>query len=133
MHNMLRGSMITTLRGAMLAAALSALAVSALADGNPAEGAKLFNRCKACHSLQAGQNRVGPSLAGVIGRAAGGVDGFRYSDAMASGGIVWDEATLDGYLADPRGFLPGNKMTFPGLRDGDDREDLIAYLMQATR
>jgi cytochrome c len=85
--------------------------------------------------VQAGKNRVGPSLAGIVDRKAGTVDGFKYSDAMlafgADGG-VWDKKTLDAYLADPRGFIKGNKMAFPGLKKEDEREDVIAYLKTAT-
>lgn len=98
--------------------------------GDPAAGEKVFNQCKACHTVQAGQNRVGPSLAGVVGRKAGAVEGFKYSDAMKNANITWDAATLDKYLADPKGFIPGNKMVFPGLKTEADRANVIAYLAQ---
>lgn len=111
--------------------ALSALATPASAEGDAGKGEKLFAKCKACHTIEAGKNKVGPSLAGVIGRHAGGVEGFKYSDAMHSSGVIWDEASLDKYLADPKGFVPGNKMAFPGLKNEQDRQDVIAYLKQA--
>jgi cytochrome c len=111
--------------------ALLACAGSALADGDPAKGAKVFARCKICHTLDAGVNKVGPSLHGVIGRHAGAVEGFSYSDAMKNSGVTWDDKSLDAYLADPKGFIPGNKMAFAGLKKEQDRQDVIAYLKQA--
>ena len=104
----------------------------ALADGDVAAGEKVFVKCKTCHTLEAGKNKVGPSLAGVMGRAAASLADFNYSDAMKASGLTWDEETLDEYLADPKGKIPGNKMVFPGLKKEDDRENLIAYLKQAT-
>ena len=97
----------------------------ALADGH---GERLFNQCKACHVLDAGVNRVGPSLANLKGRTAGTVDGFRYSPALANSGIVWEEDTLKAYLADPRGYIPGNRMAFRGINKEEDRDALVDYL-----
>jgi cytochrome c len=116
---------------ATLAVALALSAASALAEGDPAKGERVFAKCKACHTLD-GKNRVGPTLAGVFGRTAGKVEGFKYSDAMAGSGVVWDEETIEKYLENPKEFVPGNKMIFPGLKKEDDREDVIAYLKQAT-
>jgi cytochrome c len=113
--------------------ALSALATPASAEGDAGKGEKIFAKCKACHTIEAGKNKVGPSLAGVVGRHAGGAEGFKYSDAMHSAGVTWDEASLDKYLADPKGFVPGNKMAFPGLKNEQDRQDVIAYLKQAAQ
>lgn len=107
---------------------LAGVSSAALADGDAAAGKKVFNKCKVCHSLAEGENKIGPSLAGVVGRAAGTVEGFKYSDAMKESGLTWDEATLDQYLADPKGFVPGNKMAFVGLKKEDDRENVIAYI-----
>jgi cytochrome c len=91
-------------------AALSAIAIlplvaaaPAFAQGDPAKGEKVFNRCKACHVVDKEQNKVGPHLVGVVGRPAGSVAGFKYSDAMKNSGKVWDEATLAAYLKDPKG------------------------------
>jgi len=110
---------------AVVAALASGLA---LADG---DGEKVFKKCKTCHSLRAGENKVGPSLAGVAGRTAGTVEGYKYSDAMTASGVVWDDATLDQYLADPKAFVPGNKMTFAGLKKAEDRAAVIAYLKES--
>ena len=120
------GACVTTL-------VLALASGSAQADGDPTAGKKVYNKCKACHALEVGKNKVGPSLAGVFGRNAGLVEGFKYSDAMSASGVVWSEESLDQYLADPKGFVPGNKMTFPGLKKEDDRENVIAYLKGATQ
>ena len=120
------------IRALLLAGALAALSQPALAEGDTAKGEKLFKRCAACHSLEAGKKKIGPSLAGVFGRAAGAVEDFKYSKAMVDSCIVWDAETLDKYLERPKKFIPKNKMAFPGLRKVDQRADLIAYLEQAT-
>ncbi len=87
----------------------------------------------ACHMVDQEQNRVGPHLVGIMRREAGAVEGFNYSDAMKEADIVWDEQTLDEYLADPRGYIPGNRMAFPGLREEEERANVIAYLKEATQ
>jgi len=93
------------------------------------DGDRLFrNSCGICHSLQPGQNRVGPSLAGIIGRKAGSVAGFDYSEANKNSNVVWDEAQLDQYLSNPQQFMPGTKMIYPGMKDAEQRKALIAYL-----
>jgi len=113
----------------LLAAAIPS---SALAEGDAAAGQKLFNRCKVCHAADKEQNKVGPHLVGIIGRPAGAIADFpRYSAAMkakAAEGLVWDEATLAAYLADPRGYIPGNSMAFAGLKKPGEIENVIAYL-----
>mgnify|MGYP001194017835 CR=1 FL=1 len=110
---------------------LLAAASQARAEGDAAAGEKVLAKCKACHVIDKPTNRVGPSLMGVVGRQAGHVDGFKYSDAMKDSGLTWDDATLDQYLADPKGFVPKNKMAFAGLKDEKDRQNVIAYLKQA--
>lgn len=123
----------------MLRSILAAAAVLMLssglalgAEGDPAKGEKVYRKCKACHALEAGKNKVGPTLAGIFGRTAGSVEGFKYSDAMKNSGVVWDEATIDEYMVKPKDFIPGNKMTFAGLKKEKDRADLIAYLKSAA-
>ena len=101
--------------------------------GDAEAGKKVFNKCKACHDLVAGKNKVGPSLHGLFGRSSGTVEGFKYSDAMKGAGIVWGEDTLDAYLAKPKEYIPGNKMLFPGLPKEEDRENVIEYLEEATK
>jgi cytochrome c len=107
----------------------------AAAGGDPARGERVFQRCYACHSVDPSETGLeGPNLHGVVGRPAGAIDGFAYSKALrgrATDGLVWDEAALDAFLADPQGFLPGNAMGFFGLRDGDARADLVAHLKAA--
>jgi len=117
----------------LIAGALALASQSALAAGDAAKGEKVYKKCKACHSLEAGKKKVGPSLAGMFGREAGKVEGFKYSKAMMESGIVWDEATVDGYLANPKKYIPKNRMAFPGLKKEKDRVDVITYLMEATK
>ncbi len=112
----------------ILAAAMVA-AVPAVASAQDADAGKtVFNKCKACHSTDAGKNMVGPSLHGVVGRKAATGAGFNYSDAMKNSGMTWDAASLDKYLTDPKAAIPGNKMVFVGVKDEADRKNLIAYL-----
>src|SRR5262245_43728857 len=107
-------------------------AAPAVAEGDAAAGEKVFIKCKTCHTLEAGKNKVGPSLAGLFGRKAGTAPDFKYSDAMTNSGITWDEASLNDYISDPKGRVPGNKMVFPGVKKDEDRANLLAYLKQAT-
>ncbi|MFO1012378.1 MAG: cytochrome c family protein [Caulobacteraceae bacterium] len=93
-------------------------------------GQRKFALCRSCHTInQGGANMTGPNLHGVFGRKAGSLAGFNYSDAVKAAGFTWDGPHLDQWLTDPRGFMPGTRMTFAGLRDPKDRTDLIAYLM----
>lgn len=105
---------------------------AALQAGDPGHGKQVFAKCQACHSLEAGVNRVGPSLHGVIGRDSAALADFSYSDAMKNAHLKWTPETLDQYLANPRKMVPGTKMAFPGLPKEQDRADLIAYLQQAA-
>jgi cytochrome c len=112
--------------------AIALMVAHAFAAGDAAKGEKVYAKCKACHTTEAGKNRVGPTLAGLFGRTAGTVEGFKYSDAMKNSGVVWDDETVSKYLEAPKTFIAGNKMAFPGLKNPADRDDVIAYLKQAT-
>jgi len=109
-------------------AILAAFASPAMADGDAEAGAKVFKKCKACHTLEEGKKKVGPSLHGVIGRAAGTSEGFKYSKAMSESGLTWDDATLAKFLAKPKDLVAKTKMSFAGLKKEDDIENVIAYL-----
>lgn len=113
----------------VLAAAMVAAMPVAASAADADAGKTVFNKCKACHQL--GKNAVGPDLKGVIGRKAGAVEGYKYSEAMKNSGLTWDEATLKEYLADPKKKVPGNKMVFMGIKDPADEENLIEYLKTA--
>jgi nitrite reductase (NO-forming) len=97
-----------------------------------AAGRQVYRKCQACHSLEPGKNSLGPSLAGLIGRPAGEVANYNYSPAMKASNVVWSEDTLAAYLADPQKYIPGNKMPFPGLKNDNERRDVIAYLAEAA-
>lgn len=116
-----------------LAAMLAIMSHAARADGDVANGEKIFARCKACHTIEQGKTKIGPSLYGIIGRHSGSLEGYNYSDAMKSSNLTWDEKTLDIYLTSPRDLVHGTRMAFPGLKKEQDRQDVIAYLKQATK
>jgi cytochrome c len=120
--------------------ALTAITVTAslspalAADGNAARGQRAFGACATCHSLQPDQNMTGPSLAGLWNRKAGSVASFsRFSPALKSANIVWNDKTLDDWITDPQHLVPGNQMTFPGVKDARQRADLLAFLNEATQ
>ena len=122
---------------AVLTVALTGGAVTAHAEGDAAAGEKTFkSQCLRCHTIdEGGKNKVGPNLFGVFGATAGTrVASFakRHSKAMKASGVVWDEKTLDGYLENPKAFMPKNRMTFRGVKKAADRENLIAYLKTAA-
>lgn len=105
----------------------------AFADGDAAAGKKVYNKCKACHALEAGKKKIGPALDGIFGRTAGTVEGFKYSKAMKDSGVVWTDETIAAYLEKPKKFMPGTKMSFPGLKKEQQRADVIAYIKDATK
>ena len=100
-----------------------------LAAGDVAAGEKVFKKCKACHVVNKEQNRTGPHLVNLFGRAAGSLEGYKkYSKAMKTRGIVWDEKTLDAYLKAPKKYIKGTRMAFAGLKKDADRANVIAYM-----
>lgn len=109
--------------------AIGSLATTARAEDQAELGEHIFKaRCSICHSSEPGHNKTGPSLFHVIGRPAGSVPDFSYSDANRQSGIVWDLASLDRYLTAPQAMVPGTRMAFPGLKDDQQRAAVIAYL-----
>ncbi|MGQ0485192.1 MAG: c-type cytochrome [Hyphomicrobiales bacterium] len=116
----------------VILAALGLMGLGTAGYAQDAEkGATVFKKCLACHTVEGTAKKLGPSLKGIVGRKAASVEGYKYSDAMlakAAEGVIWDEATLAAYLPDPKGFVPGTKMSFPGLKNPEDVADLIAFL-----
>lgn len=111
----------------------SVLPVCASAAGDVERGAALFRACAACHSLRPDRNLTGPTLASVWGRKAGSLNSFeRYSPALKSSDIVWDEKSLDAWLKSPQSLIPNNRMIFPGIPEAGQRADLIAFLKTAS-
>lgn len=135
----------TTLISTAAACFIALGAANANAAGDAAKGAKVFKKCKVCHSLAAGKNGQGPTLHGVFGRKAGAVEGFKFSKAMIDSGVVWSDETMDGYIENPKKYMPKNKMAFPGIKakkkasdakkakKAQQRADLIAYLRENTK
>jgi cytochrome c len=113
---------------AVLSLALAALMAAPPARAQDAGEAVFKRNCAICHTTEPGKNKIGPSLAGVVGRKAGSIPDYSYSQANKSSGVTWDEATLDTYLTAPTKFVPGTKMVFPGLKNPDDRTAVIAWL-----
>lgn len=122
--------MKTLLQSVLVLGMVGMTAPAVAGDGDPAKGERLWSRCKACHSLEAGQNRVGPHLSGIFGRKAGAVEGYKYSPAMAGSDIIWTDETIKAYLQDPKGYIPKNKMAFAGLKKEAHVDHLLAYLHQ---
>jgi len=121
---------------ALVAAASLAIAGTAMAQqsgGDPVRGKAVYARCAACHDLNTGATRLGPSLKGVVGRVSGTMPNFNYSQALKDKAVVWDAQSLDAFLAGPAKYVPGNRMAFPPLANPQDRADLIAFLEQSAR
>jgi cytochrome c len=129
---MTRGKLIPV--AALLAFAAVAVPLAfASPTGDPARGERIYDRCFACHAID--RDRTGPRHAGLFGRHAGGVPGFPYSAALkkaGASGLVWNDETLDKFLQNPTRFVPGTRMTYAGIKDDQERADLIAYLKAAT-
>ena len=127
---LIRGPAMARSFPSLALAAVISLLVAFPAHAQDAEaGQKAFKQqCGLCHDTAVGKNRVGPSLFGVVGRKTGSVEGFHYSDGNKNSGLTWDGATLDKYLTDPRGTVPGTTMTYAGVKNEQTRHDIIAYL-----
>jgi cytochrome c len=111
--------------------ALIAGSQAVAAAGDPVAGERVFGTCKVCHQVgENAKNAVGPKQNGLLGRKAGTIEGFNYSEANKNSGIVWTEETLKEYLRDPRKMIPGTKMVFGGIKEDQKIDDLIAYLKQ---
>jgi cytochrome c len=111
-----------------------ALLPTLAADGNAGRGQRVFNTCAQCHSLEPDRNMTGPSLAELWNRKAGSVASFpRYSPALKSADLTWNDKTLDEWIKDPEHVVAGNQMTFPGVKDPQQRSDLLAFLKHATQ
>jgi len=100
--------------------------------GDAAKGKRVFAACQTCHAVAEGKNNVGPSLYQVVGRNTGSIEGFKYSDANKGKNVAWTEENLFVYLENPQAFIPGTIMAYPGLRNPQDRADVIAYLKSPT-
>jgi cytochrome c len=142
---------IRTLAFSIAAAALGALAMAPVAAvaapiplaikdaagkpvmGDPVVGKTVFTQCMTCHSAKAGENKVGPSLHGIIGRHSGMIPNFHYSTANKNSGLVWSEQELYTYLENPQKTVPGTYMTYTGVKDPAKRADVIAYLQENTK
>ena len=102
--------------------------VMAALNGDPVAGKTVFNACRMCHAVAPDRNGIGPSLHGVVGRAAGSVASYTYSTQLKTSRIVWTEPVLNQFLVAPQAYVPGTKMAYAGLKDAQKRADLIAYL-----
>src|SRR5882724_506011 len=125
-----------TMRRFVIAAFAMSVSLSPAAaqHGDATRGQRDFRVCAPCHSLERDRNMTGPSLANLWGRKAGELSSFdRYSDALKSSGIIWDDRALDGWLTDPQTMVPENEMPFEGIKDGRVRADLLAFLKEATK
>jgi cytochrome c len=110
-------------------AVLLAFAPLARAEGDPQAGEAVFKKnCSVCHTTDEGKNKIGPSLHGIVGRHSATLPNFQYSEAMKSANKDWDAQNLDQYLSNPRGLVPGTKMIFAGLKNEQDRQNIVAYL-----
>jgi len=112
-----------------LSLVIAVSAAPAFAEGDAEKGAKVFKKCKACHTIEKdGKNKVGPNLFGIVGQKSAQVEGFKYSKAMKAADLTWDDSNLDQYLTKPRAFVKGTKMSFAGIKKESQRQDLLAYL-----
>ena len=119
---------------ALTAAVIPFVAIAtARADGNPARGEQLYADCIACHPVERDLHGIGTSLAGIIGRKAGAIAGYRYSGALRRSGLTWTPEALDTFIADPQASVPANRMPYAGMPNAADRADLVAYLQKISK
>jgi cytochrome c len=118
-----------------LTAAIIPFAVvgAACADGDPVRGEQLYADCIACHPVERDVHGIGPSLAGIIGRKAGEIAGYRYSGPLRRSGLTWTAEALDTFIADPQASVPANRMPYAGMTNAAERADLIAYLQKISK
>lgn len=129
-----RSAARSLMASSLVALALSLPSAAGAADGDAAAGKKVFNQCAACHSMAKGKNGLGPSLHGVVGRKAGTAEGFKnFSPAMKESNITWTPENISKYLANPKGFIPGNRMVFVGLKKDEDIANVIAFIQDASK
>lgn len=130
----LSGALLLTACGGSSAPETQSPAATPTAELTPIQrGAKLYSRCKACHTLEeGGRHKVGPNLWDIYGSKTAAKEGFAYSKAMIAADIIWDETEMDAYLKRPSAYMPGNKMTFIGLKKQADRDAIQAYLKEKT-
>jgi cytochrome c len=127
MHRLFHSAFVALVVSTLFSPALAA-------NGDSGRGQRVFNACAPCHSLEPDRNMTGPSLTQLWNRKAGGLPSFeRYSAVLKSSGIVWDDKTLDQWITDPQHLIPGNQMTFQGLKNPQQRADLLAFLKGATQ
>src|ERR1700752_21453 len=115
-------------RKALVLGSLVAMAAGPAVAADVEAGKTAFKKCALCHTTEAGKNKIGPSLFGIVGRKSATLENFNYSEAMKKFDHTWDAQALDTYLNDPRATVPGTKMIFPGIKDEKERQDIIAYL-----
>jgi cytochrome c len=119
------------MRGFVFVALLAVAGAGEVRAQDAAAGEKVFAVCRACHQIgETAKNGVGPLLNGIIGRKAGSVPGYSYTEANKNSGLTWDEATFRDYIRDPKAKIPGTKMIYAGLKDEQKTSDLLAYLQQ---
>jgi cytochrome c len=117
-------------RSLLLAVSLIGLTADAMAQ-DVAAGEKSFNKCRACHQVgETAKNTVGPILNGLFGRKSGTIAGYNYSEANKNSGLTWDDAVFSDYIKDPKGKIPGTKMSFSGIKNEQEIKDLTAFLKQ---
>ncbi|MGZ5031893.1 MAG: c-type cytochrome [Usitatibacter sp.] len=120
------------MKAVVIAGIVAALAIDARA-ADATHGKQLYEQCAACHSLEAGKQGLGPSLAGVVGRKSGALEDFRYSPAMKRANLAWTRETIGAFIAEPQKEIRGNRMPYSGMPQAADREDLLEYLLQAAK